>query len=67
MAGNNGLPEPHQLAGMGLLNVISMHQFSPDQRLVDEALGMNVPPRQQGGVCDELARVPIGASKPGRS
>ncbi len=65
MATEERLPKPQELATAGLLNVLSMKDFSPDQRLVDEALNGNVP-RQQGGVCDQLSGVPAGSSQLGR-
>lgn len=39
--------KPHDLAKMGLIGTLSMTDFEPDQRLVDEVLGID-PDANQG-------------------
>ena len=43
------LLKPHEIADMGLIDSLSMHEFTPDQRMVEEALGHSNPLQQQGG------------------
>lgn len=63
MSGDPGAVKPQELINSGMIKSLSMVDFSPDQRMVEAALGQNT---QQGGNC-EHARVPFGTSQSGRS
>lgn len=53
-----------ELLDRKMIKSLSMADFSPDQRMVEEALGQNT---QQGGNCEHRPSVPFGFSQPGRS
>jgi len=61
--------KPHELADRGLIPTLSMADYQPDQRLVDEALGNldDVQVTQQGGdsVAHNAKFVPTWPPQPG--
>ncbi len=65
MSRDDRLLRPHEMADMGLIDSLSMRDFSPDQRLVAEALNVNAPLQQQGGGCVRQSNVPSGTAQPG--
>lgn len=55
--------EPQKLVKQELVGMLSMRDFTPDQRMVNKALGIE--PEQQGGEHD-ARRMSCRTSQPGR-
>lgn len=55
MATDDRYLKPHEMADHGMIDTLSMREFSPDQRMVDEALNVQQL-SQQGGVGDNSVR-----------
>lgn len=55
----------HEAANTGLVKTLSMADFHPDQRMVDEALNSDAS-QQHGGKCDQRGIMPGRFLQPGR-
>lgn len=68
MATDDRYLKPHEMADLGMIDTLSMREFSPDQRMVDEALNVQQL-SQQGGVGDNSVQsnsaMPAGGNQPG--
>lgn len=64
MSSDPSAVKPQELLDRKMIKSLSMADFSPDQRMVEEALGTNT---QQGGNCEHRSSVPFGSSQFGRS
>lgn len=64
MSSDPSAVKPQELLDRKLIKPLSMADFSPDQRMVEEALGQNT---QQGGNCERQPVVPAVTPQFGRS
>lgn len=64
MSSDPSAVKPQELLDRKLIKPLSMADFSPDQRMVEEALGQDT---QQGGNCERQPVVPAVTPQFGRS
>lgn len=64
MSSDSSAVKPQELFDCKMIKSLSMANFSPDQRMVEEALGQST---QQGGNCEHRSSVPFGSFQFGRS
>ena len=63
MSNDPSAVKPQELLDCKMIKSLSMADFSPDQRMVEEASGQNT---QQGGNCERQSVVPAVAPQFGR-